>query len=149
MAIWQFDLYMISLTDISDVSKALLEHGISGLIDTDNTYNVVTKDKLAHFLQDLNGRFDESVHWLPEMKLYGSLEGNCIEVECSNDNLIAPIHIRIDMRDLNYPFLQSLVELAKKYGCCFVTLGSKILRADFILLKKFLYDNIHNNSKIN
>ena len=91
MAIWQFDFVAI------DKNKIISDNDICfwDKEPTDDVYNISFLEKRRS--------------WSKDIIQYGNLDGTCIELLLSN-NRIEEIHIRLDIRCLDYKTIECLID---------------------------------------
>ncbi len=132
MAIWQFRIDLIP-------ERAL--HGKFGLVP------VALPKELAEdyawwnncqpavpFESALAALLPESPSWSSSMRLWGDERGDTASVCYSDNGSVQWIGFRVDVRDINPPFVEGICEFAKRMGCLLLTGQYHLLSPDIGLV---------------
>jgi hypothetical protein len=134
MAVWQFDLLLISrgnVISLFGVVPPLLEE-----IDLEKveSWKVVLLDINCEELFSSFVSVDES--WSPEIQMWGEENGNRVEVVGAIDQPES-IFIRIDSRELNDRFLHGVVKAAERlFALLLLIENMKVIEPRLHLLKE-------------
>lgn len=129
MATWQFDLHLIpraKLIELYGEVPADLDR------DTLDRHEWWTGESVAYD-EALNAFLNESTSWSEHFRNWGDEDGNCVCV-ILEDNEVAEIYARVDVRSLDRAFLENLSEFSRKRVCLFLTEDGKLIEPNVDLL---------------
>lgn len=141
MAIWQYDIIMVPKKAFSSVTfnnNNLLDDKIFDNTDFWSDYY-----KYKDFSKIFAKFLSISDSWSKDVKIFGSIEGTCLNVVLEGD-AVKEITIRLDFREDNREFLQSIIEFAREKKM--VLLDVKLKTLPFSYTK--ILDIIKNSDQV-
>jgi len=124
MSIWQNDFSVLPTAEILTLKGKVplrLEQG-----DSSRLRGLIAKDVVRGFL----GRFErwrpEFKSWNSDLRWWGSEESDRIDVWFKNDG-IESITFRVELRRLDIPFIQLMVDFARETSCMIYSLHTREL----------------------
>lgn len=136
MAIWQCDFDLVPelwlITTFGELPSYVPEH----VLEKEGWWGIqaLSSDYACQLLSFTT----RSASWSEKMELYGTEDGDCIKV-WREDNLTTSVWIRIDLREFNRSFADSLLAFARSQKCRLVSNSGKVIAPqmdDFIIALK-------------
>jgi hypothetical protein len=137
MAIWQCDFDLVPeqwlITTFGELPSYVPEH----MLEKGGWWSIQTLS-LDYARQLLSFTTRSAEPWFEKMELYGTSDGDCINV-WREDNLTISVRTRIDLRQFNRSFADGLLAFARSQTCQLVTRPGKVIAPqmdDFITALK-------------
>lgn len=126
MATWQFDFFLASEPESAgrDGFRQIATHG-------EDRETLIDLRKTSLAIDDLNeitSRLEPLTTWYGDLRQWGSEVGNRIDV-LVDGQYVREIFVRVDVRNVDHEFLNSILNLARKHSLVIVTESGKILGA--------------------
>jgi hypothetical protein len=125
VATWQFDFHLIPAASVARLSPA------QPLTISPEQYDSVDwwagVDLRQALEQELTTLLPRGTSWDEHQDTWGREDGNRFDVFIEEDK-IAEVYGRIDVRQLSAPFLDDVVEMARKLHLVFLTEDRQVLR---------------------
>lgn len=125
MAIWQFDFHLVPRREFER------QFGTIPVTISEEYYKEIAWWTEVSLLEELNADFStllpKGSSWDSQSTSWGTEDGDRIDV-LREDHGIAEVFGRLDTRTLSLPFLNCLVEIARRHDLLIVTESRHVLR---------------------
>ena len=133
MAIWQCEFFILPKSDTYDLQYDPQYSDIR--LFEDDKYWKKAKIKKEVF-SEISYLLKPEKSWSNEMDLYGSENGNRLEVFFDANNIIESVTFRIDFRSEYEAVLRGIISLCEKNGFCIIDGSLKNLKLSFSAIKE-------------
>lgn len=121
MALWQWDVWIVPRKEVIRIHSVMPEYMDQDWFESEDWWRLVSESELATFFNSVLP--DYSTPWAKNTRSWGSDNGDRIELMVENGK-ITDVLIRVDLRNLNLDFLNSLVSFSKLHNFVFYSLES-------------------------
>ena len=129
MAVWQWDVWIVPKQEVAEHFSSVPQYMQIDWFESINWWNFVSKSKLIDFFNNVLPNY--YTPWAKDTQSWGSDDGDRAELMIEND-VITDVVIRVDLRNLNVDFLQSLINFCEKSEFLFFSLESgRFIEPDF------------------
>lgn len=133
MAIWQCEFFILPKSDTYDLQYDPQYSDIR--LFEDDKYWKKAKIKKEIF-SEISHLLKPEKSWSNEIDLYGSENGNRLEVLFDANNIIESVAFRIDFRSEYEAVLRGIISLCEKNGFCIIDGSLKNLKLSFNAIKE-------------
>ena len=133
MAIWQCEFFILPKSDTYDLQYDPQYSDIR--LFEDDKYWKKAKIKKEVFCE-ISHLLKPEKSWSNEIDLYGSENGNRLEVFFDANNIIESVTFRIDFRSEYEAVLRGIISLCEKNGFCIIDNNLKNLKLSFNAIKE-------------
>ena len=137
MATWQFDLHLIPRAKLIELYGEVPVDLNRATLDRHEWWSGEAYD----YDEALNVFLNESTSWSEQIRNWGDEQGNCVCV-ILEDNEVAEIYARVDVRSIDRAFLENLSEFSRERDCLFLTENGKLIEPEVdLLLREIVKSN--------
>lgn len=133
MAIWQCELFILPKSDTYDLQYDR-QYGNIKLFEDDKYWKKAKIKK--EIFSEISRLLKPEKSWSNEIDLYGSENGNRLEVFFDTNNIIESVTFRIDFRSKYEAVLRGIISLCEKNGFCIIDGSLKNLKLSFNAIKE-------------
>lgn len=133
MAIWQCEFFILPKSDTYDLQYDR-QYGNIKLFEDDKYWKKAKIKK--EIFSEISHLLKPEKSWSNEMDLYGSENGNRLEVLFYANNIIESVTFRIDFRSEYEAVLRGIISLCEKNGFCIIDGSLKNLKLSFNAIKE-------------
>lgn len=127
MALWQYDIHLLPMSEVVCKFGRLPERVDRKVFDGQDWW--LQYQPLDQLLSRLSGCLAERPSWTPDIRTWGTEEGNRVDVVLEQGRLV-DVFVRFDLRDVRLDFLDHITSIAKDLGLVVLTPDMRIVEPE-------------------
>ncbi len=138
MAVWQFDAYLVPRVSVTSSTGQMLDRVSERAFDSARWWNEIALP--PGYAEVLSTLLPRGQHWSRDVEFWGREDADCISVTRCGD-AVDELRVRIDVRNINYLFIDRIADVARRWDCVFLTEDLEVVPAASNALQKQLRDS--------